>query len=119
MSGFVIAHVRRNDFVQCRAGGRDGDYCMNSARSCATVFPTREAAEAYAKAYVRMLTVVEPLAARARLLAPLCDGPYCPMCGTFLGAGYNSGDECLECFEKCEEDDEQKPQSSSDHSQKE
>jgi hypothetical protein len=34
------------------------------------------------------------------------DGPYCPNCGTYLGSGYNSGDECLECFEDREASEE-------------
>jgi hypothetical protein len=55
--GFVIAHVN-GDVVVCRE--REGDYHWDSARSYASVFPTRETAEAFALTHVRSLTVVEP-----------------------------------------------------------
>ena len=46
------------------------------------------------------------------------DGPYCPTCGTYLGSGYNSGDECLECFEvrEAREEAEREKSQSSSHS---
>jgi len=32
-------------------------------------------------------------------------GPYCYDCGDYLGSGYKDGDQCLECWQKDNEDD--------------